>query len=311
VVKWYTVAPINLSYKAKAGCPTKSVAPLVNFIMRPDWLNRIEGLDDLLGFRHREVLKNTFYVLLSEYEASPVIGDLDPKWQGRTPRTPQESALERLQIANLGLWLTKPSWLGFEMALHIYEKDGYRAWRQYWPGHSQSVIPNERDENNYLDMVDYEKALEVNSMLQQINRDSSIWIAARTLWMAITTRAWEVRFLLLWIALEALFGTRIEIAYRISHRIAFFLSSSRGEAEELYRQAKTSYRWRSQTVHGMKLGRSKQKKEESKEVLYRTETFARRTLLKILNDSRLIGLFSSNKSREEYLGGLVFSDLSG
>lgn len=308
-MKWYTIAPISLLYSSRTVRLTK---PLdlgfgVTFTIVPDWLSELEGLDNL-ALNHRRLLEDAMYILQSEYEANSM-GDPDPEWKGSKARSKQNSALERIQIANLALWLTKPSRIGFEMVLHVHEKGGYKVWQGYRP--VPPLMPNEKDVSNYLEILEFEEACRVNTLLQQLDRTSAVWIAARTLWTALTIDYWEVRFILFWIALEALFGTTVEIAYRISHRIAFFLSSTRGEAEKLHKQAKISYRWRSQTVHGMKLGRSEQKKEESKEVLYNAETFARKSLLKILNDSKLIGLFSSNKSREEYLNGLVFSDLSG
>ena len=97
----------------------------------------------------------------------------------------------------------------------------------------------------------------------------------------------------------------IEIAYRISQRISFFLSSDRKEAKELFKAAKNSYRWRSKIAHGMRLDKCEQK--ESAQILYNTEDFVRRSLNKILNNAELVRIFSNNKEREEYLDNLVFS----
>ncbi len=307
-MKWYTIAPINLAYNSRNVRLTKELdlGSGVSFTYVPSWLNKLDGLNDL-GIHNKELLEEAMYILKLEYEASSM-GDPDPEWKGRKSRSKQHNALEKLQIANFSLWLIKPSWIGFKMILHVAENVNYRSWRGFRS--TALLLPNDKDTSNYLEIADFEKACKVNIALQQLDRKSCVWIAVRTLWSALTSEHWEVRLLFFWVALEALFGTSTEITHRISHRIAFFLSSSRGEAEKLYKQAKISYRWRSQAVHGMKLGRSGQKREESKEVLYNAETFARKALLKILKDSKSIGSFSSNKSREEYLDGLIFSDLS-
>lgn len=113
-----------------------------------------------------------------------------------------------------------------------------------------------------------------------------------------------VRFLLLWIALEALFGTSSEISYRIAQRVAFFNTESRAEAKKVFDKARKGYNWWSKIVHGLKLRNLN--REESEEVLYDTETMIRTSLQKALLGEGVSDNFA-DKNREAYLDSLVFS----
>jgi len=128
----------------------------------------------------------------------------------------------------------------------------------------------------------------------------------RTLWNALTKEEWTVRYLLIWIVLEALYGPTDprETNYRLAQRLAFFLSGSRIGAQQLFEAAKTSYTWRSRIVHGMRL--HSLSPEKSGEVMYEAEGFARKSFLKILASSGLINSFTG-KDREKFLDDLIYS----
>lgn len=110
----------------------------------------------------------------------------------------------------------------------------------------------------------------------------------------------------MWIVLEAIFGPEGsgEITYRISYRIAFFLTSNKSEAKLIYDNAKAGYKLRSKVVHGM---RAKNTSEEKfQESLWKTEDIIRRTLKQILGEPDLIKQING-KNRETYLDSIVFS----
>jgi hypothetical protein len=302
MAKWYTICPINPNYNSRNVRLTKALdlGHNIHFTIIPNWLNKLIGFEDL-SLYHRQRIEDTQYMLVLEYEAGS-LGEPDPEWRGEKLRSKQEMALEKIIIANLALWLTKPSLLGFELVLHMQD-EGDKILRESFS--TQLLSPHTWDEDNYLEIKDFEQAHQLNLALQGLQRTTSVWIAVWTLREALTATLWQTRFLFLWIVLETLFGTDIEIAYRISQRIGFFLSSDRKEAAELFKAAKNSYRWRSKIVHGMKLDKCEQ--EESAQILYSTENFVRKSLNKILNDDKLVNIFSNNKEREEYLDNLVFS----
>jgi hypothetical protein len=127
--------------------------------------------------------------------------------------------------------------------------------------------------------------------------------------MALCGRVWEIRYTLYWIGLEALFGPEDprEMTYRISQRIAFFLSEDVGRAQDLFRQMKDAYSLRSKVVHGMLVSKSRGWNEESSQALaYGTEDVLSRALNKILQDKGLVGIFTG-KRRETWLDDLAFS----
>ena len=111
-----------------------------------------------------------------------------------------------------------------------------------------------------------------------------------------------MRYLLLWIALEALFGADSEITFRISQRIAFFISGQ-AEAKETFRRMKRAYNWRNKIVHGLR--HRELKREESEQVLHDTETAIRKALRRILLDAAMVGNFVDNR-REPYLDELAY-----
>ena len=82
---------------------------------------------------------------------------------------------------------------------------------------------------------------------------NSVWTAMRALWAALTTTEADIRYSLLWIVLEALFGDEGnsgEITHKLAERIALFLTNTADEARELYHKTKKSYQKRSIIVHG-------------------------------------------------------------
>ena len=76
-----------------------------------------------------------------------------------------------------------------------------------------------------------------------VPRDSAVRTAIRALWTGLTSQTLDIRYSLLWVALEALFGANEsgEITYKVSQRIAFFLANTPEEGRRLFRTAKKCY----------------------------------------------------------------------
>ena len=113
-----------------------------------------------------------------------------------------------------------------------------------------------------------------------------------------------IRYALFWIGLEALFGPEDarEITYRLSQRVAFFLSENRKETKQLFATAKKGYGFRSKIVHG----RWKEDKN-SEQLMAETESMVRRSLVRILRDPEFTKTFSE-RGRERFLDDLVFNN---
>jgi len=168
------------------------------------------------------------------------------------------------------------------------------------------LLPHVRDLEGQYSVDDLSLARQLNESLVALTRAGTTWTATRLLWKALQERMWEARFLLQWVALEALFGSSNpqEITFRLSQRAAFFLANSRDHARELFGIAKTGYGWRSKTVHGLRL--SKLSPDESAEISHQAECLLRQTFCRILTDPKLAAHFDG-RSREEFLDSLIFS----
>lgn len=301
--KWCTIAPFH--YQDVEGHLDLPFDLGNGVVLRPvpDWL-KDDRITKNLSYSHREwLVRDIQYAFAVEYEASS-LGDPDPDWKGHKPRSKQDRARELIIFANLGLWLARPSFISFEIIVSADQLLDSWGLRQL------SVVPSLKPLGRYSDatvkMGDLELARELFSALTRVPRTGAVSITVGILWKALLEESWEVRYLLLWVALEALFGPEDprEITYRMSQRIAFFLATDRKSARKLFNSVKTGYGWRSRLVHGMRL--SKPKDTDFEALMYDTEGLVRESLNRILRHPKLIQIFSG-KGRERYLDDSVFS----
>jgi len=287
---WMTVVPIELDYDNPKLKEVKefSIGP-VKLRTAPEFIKE-EDVGKYLSYTQKELLKNAKFVLSIEYEAN-ALGDQDKEWKGDTKRGKQKTAYEKIRIACLSLWLAKPSPLRYDFVLHIKDCDKSPFTVQSFS--VPAIIPHFRYENEFHDQVDIEIAEKIYNSIANLERKGPVWMAIRTTFDALTS-PWEIRYVLLWIVLEALFGTNIEIKYRLSQRLSFFLSSSRNEAAEICKKVKKGYDWRSKIVHGMRL--DKLDRGVSEKILYNSEFFVRDALVKIFMDDELMDLFSNDEN---------------
>jgi len=298
-MNWCTIAP--LEYDGYLDVPF-DLGDNVVLCARPGWLIQ-DAITYGLGDQDRTILDVSKYVLIQEYDAD-ALGDPDPAWTGETSRSKQQKAEEAINLANTALWLAKPCPVGFKRVVIVHRSSG--VWRRIQFARSNPLRPHTFDVNNEYDSSDLQIAKELNCALMRLVRREAIWIACRTVWLALLTRELTIRYLLLWTALETLFGPEDgrEVTYRISQRLAFFLSGERAEARKTFESSKKGYEWRCRVVHGMRL--SKLKPELSERLMHESEGLIRDSLKRILADSTLINQFSG-RTREQYLDGLDFS----
>ena len=267
----------------------------------PEWVKGKQITRDLSVRQREYAVGEATGAFVATYDADS-LGDPDPTWKGDEPRGKQDVALERILLSNLALWIAKPSRIGGELYIHAHFTNGEHILRQ--TSSVLGVIPHERDAENVLDAGDFDTARKLYDAILALERTEAPWVACKTLLTAISAREWEVRFLLLWIALEALFGSDSEVTYRLSQRVAFFNAADRVEAKTVFETAKRAYHWRSRVVHGLQI--RKLRREESSDVLYDTENILRRSMAKLLSDQAIVEKFSE-KNRDDYLDGLMFA----
>ncbi len=264
----------------------------------PDWL-RQDTCVESLSSSDRETLKQLQYAFIVEYAASSS-GAPDPEWNGPEPRSIQDAKHEIALLANLALWIARPSPVCFDLVFHAPRwEDGWNIQR----GEKHARIwCHPKDRNTLLTDHDLDQAVRIHSALSTLQGKNAIWTAWHSIWTALQTRNLEMRELILWLALDALFGLRDagEEGSQLAGRIAFFLSGDAEGAREIRQNAEMGYSLRRKIAHGHGVDRA-----HLSEVSHQTETLVRRVLFKILQDETALKEFCSWENRESYLDSLI------
>ncbi len=300
--KWCTIAPIAPGYD-DAGEPFGQSFDLghdVAIVPTPAWLRDatvVEGLGDYEAM----VIEASRHSIVATYEARD-LGEPDPDPGPDNPRSVQDAALDKIKLANIALWLARPTSVGFDFALHLEHAGGMWCKRQYI--RTPRIRPVDGGRATFTD-EELALARGLFEKIIKLERSGAVWTAVRALFRALREDWWEYRYLMFWIVLESIYGPKQggEVGYRISQRISLFLASDREDASKIFEAAKRGYKWRSQVVHGLKL--TKLKEQESRTRLVEAENFARLTIIKLLGDEQLTETFNGEK-RDDFLDGLVF-----
>lgn len=304
MTRWYAISVPAGNWLSDKRLPVR-LSPGIVIRNAPEWLTDEQDWHVELGFRDREAVREATTVFFAEYEAD-ALGSADPNWTGRGPRSIQNSVDESLALSSLALWIAKPSPLSCGLTLHF---DAYRdepVLRS--AGRLEPMRVLEAEAENELADADFQIAARLTTALVSMPRGSALWTAVSMLLRALHERQIEIRYLLQWVALEALFGPDSggETVHQLSQRIAFFLGATPDEKRKYFATAKSLYDIRSKIVHG----RVPKKfiGDHSLQMIGETEQIVRLSLRKILLDHELASRFASN-ARNEYLAGLAFGGI--
>ena len=252
----------------------------------------------------------------SRYSSYAITLEYDPKELIQGAKTTvhpgfssdQPHAVHILQHASQAVWLAEPCAFSFEVILHCeYVSD---AWTLLPSPRVAPLVPLEVYSRQMVKHEDLVEACKFHEAMHTIPQGTALATAIDSLWKGlvedIRKESWEVKYLLLWIALEALFGPEEarELSYRLAQRIAFFIEETREDAHTTFDSARVGYKVRSKVVHGRRAADKIDQKEE--DLIFKTEKLVRRALRKILLNQSLVEKFSSKNGREKYLDGLVF-----
>ena len=300
----FTIAPIyHLSLY-----PTTQIPFGGGFLLKdvPRWLRDESTLQNFS--RHdRDQIKFAQHAFVAEYPDDLDDPDKDLKDKKRTVR---EAKFETLLLAGLALWLVDPSPASFTAVFHTTpwwpsgkERVGEPVQALRYVDSYSAVRVFPPHEGEFTSLTQAIRAGKFHPILLGIGRKGPVWTATRAVWAAITTPAVDLRYLLFWIALEALFGANDtnEIAYKLAQRITFFASDSSKQARADFRVVKQCYGMRSKIVHGKWEGDPKMA-----EVLKTTEEMTRKIFLYLLCHPDILAVFQSTK-RDEFLEDWVFS----
>ena len=207
-------------------------------------------------------------------------------------------------ILELAIWLITPGAFGVTHLCHVETANGNNA---AWRGFRKLSRPASQsdDTNNPITPNLLKEATPVFERLADVSRNSSTEFAARTLILMLRISEREFRYVLLWFALEALFGPENsgEISHQLAERIAKLMGDDADSAYNLYRKVKKSYTLRSKIVHGMRIDTKKGLPLAELQML---EGLVRKAMVRILTNDELYRTFGC-ASREEYLRRLPFS----
>ena len=314
VERFKTVAPL-LDLRMDRGesfqlTPDASIAPV------PDWLrNDKVGLDGFSRIDRSEIdaCTHCFICGFDVDEEAEMLARRGRRGKKKedNPRSAKGVAADLVYLANLAFWLQRTPHVGFNYVYQV--RDGSEAFYTMGPARHDRFLyhPNDESQRRRITSDDLKAVQKLYVALATIPRDSAPWTAFRAVTSALQMQRNEIRHLLLWIALEALFGADTEITYRISQRLAFFLASDRGEAAELFVKAKQGYVARCKMAHGA-WGPKTANTPENLEVTGITEDFVRRAFIHLLRNDETIKIFcGKEEKRGVYLDHLPFEEFTG
>lgn len=299
---WQTVAPLA----PIAALPNRehAIGPGVLITRTPDWFR--EDAKFTRGNVGKLATLESEVSLVCTFEADSY-GDPDPSWTGSAPRSKQDLATEAIYAAGVALWLARPSGLYFELMVTCEPviSGGASVWTAQ---PVQRMQPLKSYAAETLRPADLQSADVIATSIRALPRPSAVWTAARFLSLALTEDPgvlWEIRFLHLWVAIEALFGPedRKDVQKSIAKRIARFLNpKDDSQGRVAYSIVFKSYDWRSAAIHGARL--SGLTPAEADTLMQEAEGILRTTLSKILSDAAQVALFAS-ANRDAHLKALA------
>jgi hypothetical protein len=301
----FTVVPLhNLNLAGSTRIPFGSDFYLQDM---PQWVKTDKGVLADISHHDRQAILVTKHALVAEYDAK-AIGEPDPSWSGKTPRSIQDSKAEAAVLGNLALWLRQPSPVCFTAVFHglSWDVPGSKEKQPIIQRSETGRLPllcHPNDLQNPVEKRHVVKAGELHGVLCSIPRNNAVRTAMRALWMGLTTYEADIRYSLLWISLEALLGAEDsgELIYKLSQRIAFFLADTPEDGRALFRKAKKCYAMRSKIVHG--------RWNDDAEIdvcMADTEAITRTVFRRLLEKPELLKTFISSQ-RDRFLEEWVFS----
>src|SRR5579875_1908027 len=224
-MKWQTIIPLH--YVPLLDRAPVAFAGNLIFARIPHWLLQ-DQVAQKVSASEFESIKATYHAFAVEYDAAS-LGDPDESWKGERSRSKQDTRYELACLANFALWLANPSPASFTYVFDAFEHAGH--WMLQRALQYPRLLSLGQEESR-LESTDVQRAAALHVALLALGRENSVWTAVRSAWSALSMTG-DTRYLLLWVALEALFGPEDarEMTFRLSQRIAFFLGKDKAEAK--------------------------------------------------------------------------------
>lgn len=306
---WHAVAPV---FPEEVAAATSSPVDLGGNVRldRPPTIFRSSGvlIAEKVGSHYGCSSSNL--ALVNEYEADH-LNEMDPAPPGR-PRRKCDAARQALQIANVALWLARPSPLGFRLVVHLAEGEATSPSPNAFP--DLCALP--KYATSRLSALDVAEARQLNKALAPLSPRTTAFIATRYLWLALHEDMLDVSFGILSIAIEALLGPDDQpppgtpptkgprnIGKRIRARGAALVGGSGPEQALNYCRLDHWWTARNEVMHGDTL--EARSDAEKFRLLGEAQELVRAVLRTILLNATVTVEFSTFTTREAYLEKLA------
>ncbi|TAK57695.1 MAG: hypothetical protein EPO24_09570, partial [Bacteroidetes bacterium] len=148
VSHWCAITPITYYGKSDELLTPFEFEKGVVLSLLPDWFNQEKFLVHLDEATRRNMLGGDIrFAFMVEYWAE-ALGSPDPEWQGDEDLSIQIAKYDAITLANLALWLAKPTSLGFNVLFHLDKFPEEKNIR--WFSQVDRIIPHFMYENEHL-----------------------------------------------------------------------------------------------------------------------------------------------------------------
>lgn len=283
--QWEFVMPLGPGLRLEGDAIAKlpfSLTPDINLALTPERVKQSHTFGNI----EDRFIQGSPYSLISKVTS---------------PDPPDESHDDRLYRMALILWLAGPVSIQWRLVSHA-RTDSESLTTHYW-GTRSSLTPHPGYKRAMLNVAKLELAKSLALRLIDMT-EGPMWAAFRTLFMALQQSWLEGRYLLLWVALEAIYSADSEISFRIALRISKLLRGQSSSARLLFARMKSSYTIRSRIAHGQLLKETKQM-NHMREMLH-LELILRDSFRAIAADGAIFAKVQSKNGRGQYLDSLCF-----
>ncbi len=294
----FTVVPLhNLKLPKGAQIPFGKGFVLTDM---PEWVISDETAMADLSSGDRRRTTEASHALVAEYRANSW-GYPDPDWKGAKPKSIQDLHFQSAMLANMAIWLIRPSPIRFTVGLHFLTSLGGQELDE------PLIQPISRENPLCCHLTDFHnevtadhltRAGQLHVELSKIGRLNSVWEALRAFWAGLTMYPADYRYPFFWLGLEALFGdedyTR-GFTTRLCQRVAFFIADNQDDVRSIYDKAQRCYKMRSTIIHGRW-----ENDPAIEDVMYDTEAIWRTGLRLLMDRPDVLAKFLGSE-RDQYL----------
>lgn len=253
----------------------------------------------------RNLISSQPLCIAGEYDVP--IGDQFDVTALNEARAPKLRIHDNLSWVNLMVWLSQRGHFGYHVVLNLRKHAVEQTWMVIDAIELTSIFTTAHQLLPYS-QAHFVEARDMYLRCAAAPEPSPLALAISAQFRALSEHSFQIRYLLHWLVLEALFGptSPTETTFKLTQRLGFFLANGDRPSAKLYvDQATTSYRLRSTIVHGRPIEK-KMTEHMLNHNLAVVELLVHEALNKILRNPEIAKAFHDDKTRDEYLKQLIY-----